>query len=1135
MPVYSAGEAAVRIRPRADDFVRDLREQLDRVKDPGYTVSVHADTEPIDRELEQWEARHGRDTVRVKLRFDTRSASSDIQRAVSELGDDFQKAFGGLSSPGALGIGLGLLPALASGVADVAAAVQTLAQAGLALPGVLSAIGADMGTVKLATNGVGDAFEALDKASDGSAKSLKAADEALAKLAPSARDFVKAVQGIRPEFTALQQDVQGKFFDGLGAAIRNVATADLPVLQRGLGGIATAFNDNLKQLGTSLSSDSSKGLIDRILGNTADAQRQLSVAIDPLVQGLGSLAAAGTDVLPRLAVDISGVSQQFSSFITTADQSGALDRWINKGITGFEHLTSTIGNLGGSFGAITQNVQGDLLTSLDTATGKMKDFLTSPEGQNDIKQVLEEGDKQLHLLSDTITNLKPTFSTIFTGAVENSHELLEGLQGITGAMKTIQDNVPGFTQSIQQMLNPLKIFTDAYGQITAKSPQELAQDKLRQAQQAAQGRQLPDAAPVLFPTQPPGAPPPLPPGPPPLPAAPPNLTPFLIPPGRAKGGVLPGYSPGRDNLLVPLAGGEGIVRPEAVRHYGPGIIHALNRGFDSGGVVPYIDAAGNPINHGAIPGPVAPNPAGGGVNTVIASATSGAQNLFGNALDALNVIPGLDAGGSPGGGGLLGGWGEGGPPVALGGGPDGFDIRKFGIGPGPAGSGPADWLKWTSNWGGKTLGGLASATFVTGFLGALGLDSVVDSPYANATKSVAGHFTGAAGPTDDGTDAGSNVMVPMVDPTSTVHHGGGQSSPNTAVPSTITGTQAVVYQAMLNAGFPASEWSALKQIITHESGFNPAARNPSSGAFGLFQFLGHQKDLPGGYSSDPAIQSIAGMQYIRQRYGSPSKAWAFWQGHNWYDAGGVLPAGMTMALNTSGRPEYVLTHDQARTAMAAGVVPPHPNFDVPNIQPMQPRPAQPKVIPQQQSPSVPPSTAVPTAPAAPQPAQPKVIPTQVAPGPSPSNSAQGGTNHLLPWVSTAIESTASTLGNIAATAISLGGGAASMGLGGAGAGALGSFVAGGIKELGKVGESAANVVASSLVGSVPGSFGDPNHPYGELATSNLQRPATAEWRGFMGRGGNTYNISGHDTADVLREANNNEALDRQARLATMRG
>lgn len=46
--------------------------------------------------------------------------------------------------------------------------------------------------------------------------------------------------------------------------------------------------------------------------------------------------------------------------------------------------------------------------------------------------------------------------------------------------------------------------------------------------------------------------------------------------GLATGGVIPGYSPGVDNHLIAVSGGEGILVPEAVRALGPGTIHSLN-------------------------------------------------------------------------------------------------------------------------------------------------------------------------------------------------------------------------------------------------------------------------------------------------------------------------------------------------------------------------------------------------------------------------------------------------------------------------------------------------------------------------------------------------------------------------------
>ncbi len=80
-----------------------------------------------------------------------------------------------------------------------------------------------------------------------------------------------------------------------------------------------------------------------------------------------------------------------------------------------------------------------------------------------------------------------------------------------------------------------------------------------------------------------------------------------------------------------------------------------------------------------------------------------------------------------------------------------------------------------------------------------------------------------------------------------------------------------------------NEWNSLVELLNRESSWNPAADNPSSTAYGLFQFLdstwagtGYQR------SSDPRIQTLAGLQYILNRYGSPSQALAFHNSHNWY-------------------------------------------------------------------------------------------------------------------------------------------------------------------------------------------------------------------------------------------------------------
>ena len=102
-------------------------------------------------------------------------------------------------------------------------------------------------------------------------------------------------------------------------------------------------------------------------------------------------------------------------------------------------------------------------------------------------------------------------------------------------------------------------------------------------------------------------------GAPQLPKAPGTLAtlPGVTGPGRADGGVLPGYSPGVDNLLVPMSGGEGVLIPEAVRGIGgAAAVYAINsmfrpglsrRGYRNGGVIGFDEG-------GIVPPGMAPPP-----------------------------------------------------------------------------------------------------------------------------------------------------------------------------------------------------------------------------------------------------------------------------------------------------------------------------------------------------------------------------------------------------------------------------------------------------------------------------------------------------------------------------------------------
>ena len=433
MSTYDAGDASINIRPSLKGFVTELETELKKI-DAQLGVAVHPDIARAKEELAAWRAQEERNSIDIPVNVDTNS----VQRATREMGKlaDAGKALSALKwNAGALG--LGSLPAAATALTAVAGSIQQISQAGLLLPGVMAAGGAAVGTFKLGVAGVADAFKAVEKSADGSTKSIEAANEALAGLAPSAREAVQTAATVKTELTkALQQPVQENLFKGVSGDLRKLVDADLPVLKKGLTGIASGLNENLRQLMATAGSESSQGILDRILGNTGDAQSRLTKAIDPLVHGLGTLAGAGTDTLPRLADGVGRLAQRFDQFISKADQDGRLAKWIDGGIKGVEHLGSIVLDLGKSLAAITQAAGGGegLLAILDKGAESLATFLSSAEGQEKLTRFFTEGREQLGKWLEVLQNLMPILGGVYNAAKQWTDALLPALESITGLL-----------------------------------------------------------------------------------------------------------------------------------------------------------------------------------------------------------------------------------------------------------------------------------------------------------------------------------------------------------------------------------------------------------------------------------------------------------------------------------------------------------------------------------------------------------------------------------------------------------------------------------------------------------------------------------------------------------------------------
>jgi len=88
------------------------------------------------------------------------------------------------------------------------------------------------------------------------------------------------------------------------------------------------------------------------------------------------------------------------------------------------------------------------------------------------------------------------------------------------------------------------------------------------------------------------------------------------------------------------------------------------------------------------------------------------------------------------------------------------------------------------------------------------------------------------------------------------------------------------YQMTTKYGWCEQEYVCLHTLWNHESGWRVNAHNPS-GAHGIPQALPGNK-MGKGWQSNPQVQILWGLRYIKQRYGTPCQAWSFWQRHRWY-------------------------------------------------------------------------------------------------------------------------------------------------------------------------------------------------------------------------------------------------------------
>jgi len=601
-------------------------------------------------------------------------------------------------------------------------------------------------------------------------------------------------------------------------------------------------------------------------------------------------------------------------------------------------------------------------------------------------------------------------------------------------------------------------------------------------------------------------------------------------------------------------------------------------GFAGGG---FIDEFGNPITPGTAPGPVqpiAPNPSGGGIDSIVSGFMQGAQGPLQFGTQILNNVLGtnIQAGQDGGGGGDK--------PLT----PGFWGLAEAGNDPKKLEQWGAQTGKWLSDWGVNTLGSAAKIAIGAPFQ-FLDMGNPLEGPYGQAAVAAIDHFANLAQPAGAPPPSSEKDIDAAI--AAQTSHAGGPSAVNTETtsggPSVGSAAGRAIAFAQANAvgqeylyggttpagydcsGIASAIYAAAKGLpqtryFTTESdfqklgflpGYMPGALNVGIKRGGGGRNSHMALTLPNGVNVE------SGGSHGTTAYGDPAKGAGDFPLQYFlpldkgdgegsvpgvYDAGGFLPPGLSLAVNRTGKPEPVLTADQGKAVQAlakqaAVPPPPRPSYPrgpdaqmlippgdgqiQPNPEDMLPGTARPALPGTPIGPAPPPPSLAPPPPQfAPVPGgeRPPVGPVAASAGGAGGAGGGGGINYTLPWVNKAIESGAAVAGNIGAAAA-----------GAFGGGAFGGLIQGLAGQGGKIMQGIANIVSASLVGSVPGSLGTQDSLYGKTLRPQQNIPQTAEiQRGAVTSYGPFY---GHDTTSVMQEINLHEAVHQQSAFASHYG
>jgi phage-related protein len=289
--------------------------------------------------------------------------------------------------------------------------------------------------------------------------------EAMAKLAPNAQEFVRAMQALGPAWTETRKFIQDNLFEGLGDSFTKLANTQLPVLKEGLGGIATELNRGLRGALAQFSTETAALDFSKTLGNSTKLFSGIADSMAPISQAFMDITTVGSEFLGGAGEGISSWATQFADSIAEMRADGSLKEMMQNGIDMAKQFGAVLADVGGIIGGVFRaatDAGGGAVGGISTILDKLHEFVDSTQGQTALKSFFTSINEIIGALLPVFLQLANIIGTVVAPALADL---------ITGLGPGLTDLVAGFGAGLAALAPVMGPLGQAIGSIgTALAP-----------------------------------------------------------------------------------------------------------------------------------------------------------------------------------------------------------------------------------------------------------------------------------------------------------------------------------------------------------------------------------------------------------------------------------------------------------------------------------------------------------------------------------------------------------------------------------------------------------------------------------------------------------------------------------------